>query len=80
MGFSAELAQAYGLINRALPADQPDDQVERIATRVASLEEAHPFNVLSVTSDAQESTAASILNDAQTREVELDLDSVLAQL
>lgn len=102
--FSAELAQSYGLINRAVPADQLDDLVERIATRIASfpktaiqsakaavdaaledptealLEEAHQFNLLRGTRDAQERMAAFMSNGAQTREVELDLDSVLAQL
>ena len=33
--FSAELAQAYGLINRALPNDELDDFVARIASRIA---------------------------------------------
>ena len=33
--FSAELAQAYGLINRALPNDELDDFVAQIAHRIA---------------------------------------------
>ncbi len=102
--FSAKLAQAYGLINRALPADELDDFVERIAMRIASfpktaiqstklavdatlndptdalLEEAHQFNLLRGTSEAQERMAAFIAEGAQTREGELDLDSIIARL
>ena len=102
--FSAELAQAYGLINRAVPADELDDLVERIAMRIASfpktaiqsaklaidaaledptdalLEEAHQFNLLRGTSEAQERMAAFMSEGAQTREGELDLNSVIARL
>lgn len=102
--FSAELAQAYGLINRAVPADELDDLVERIAIRIASfpktaiqsaklaidaaledptdalLEEAHQFNLLRGTSEAQERMAAFMSEGAQTREGELDLNSVIARL
>ena len=94
----------YGLINRAVPADELDDFVERIAKRIASfprtaiqsaklavdaaledptealLEEAHEFNLLRGTSEAQERMASFMLNGAQTREGELDLDSVIERL
>lgn len=102
--FSAELAQAYGLINRAVPADELDDFVERIATRIASfpktaiqstklavdaaledptdalLEEAHQFNLLRGTSEAQERMASFMSLGAQTRKGEFDLDSVIQRL
>jgi enoyl-CoA hydratase/carnithine racemase len=102
--FSAELAQAYGLINRAVPADELDDFVERVAMRIASfprtaiqstkravdaaledptdalLEEAHQFNLLRGTSEAQERMASFMANGAQTREGELDLESVIQRL
>ncbi len=102
--FSAELAQAYGLINRAIAADELDDFVERIATRIASfpktaiqsaklaidaaledptdalLEEAHQFNLLRGTSEAQERMAAFMSEGAQTREGELDLNAVIQRL
>jgi enoyl-CoA hydratase/carnithine racemase len=102
--FSAELAQAYGLINRAIPADELDDFVERIARRIASfprtaiqstklavdaaledptdalLEEAHQFNRLRGTSEAKERMASFMAEGAQTREGELDLNSVIQRL
>jgi enoyl-CoA hydratase/carnithine racemase len=34
--FDAETAQRYGWINRALPADELDDYVSRLATRIAA--------------------------------------------
>ena len=102
--FSAELAQDYGLINRALPANELDGFVERIAKRIASfpktaiestklavdaamgdpiealLEEAHQFNLLRGTHDAQRRMGDFLSYGAQTREVELDLDSVIRRL
>ena len=102
--FSAELAQAYGLINRAMPEDKLDDFVARLASRIASfpttairsakvavdaalqdptealLEEAHQFNYLRSTRDAQERMAAFMAHGAQTREGELKLDSVIAEV
>jgi|TARA_B100000315_G_scaffold247536_1_gene276338 hypothetical protein len=76
--FAAELAQTYGLINHAVPADEMDDST-RIASfpitaiqsvklagdaalddpREALLEEAHQFNLLGGTSEAQVSCTLS---------------------
>ena len=102
--FSAELAERYGLINRALPADELDAFVERLAKRIASfpktaiqsakqsidaalvdpldalLEESHQFNLLRGTSEAQARMASFLSLGAQTREKELDLESVITQL
>lgn len=102
--FTAELAQTYGLINRAVPADELDDFVVKLATRIASfpkpaiqsaklavdvalkdptdalLEEAHQFNLLRGTSDAQERMAAFMSLGGQTREGELDLNMVIKGL
>ncbi|MCR9278678.1 MAG: enoyl-CoA hydratase/isomerase family protein [Pseudomonadaceae bacterium] len=102
--FSAELAQDYGLVNRAVPQNELDGLVERIATRLASfprsaiestklsidaslqdpthalLEEAHQFNWLRGTRDAQQRMAAFVESSAQTREGELKLDSILLGL
>jgi len=102
--FSAELAERYGLINRALPANELDPFVDRLATRIASfpksaiaatkqtvdaalkdpgdalLEEAHQFNLLRTTREAQERMASFMALGAQTREVEMDLESIIRKL
>ena len=102
--FSAELAERYGLVNRALPVAELDDFVERLAMRIASfpktaiqsaklaidaalvdpkealLEEAHQFNILRGTTQAQERMASFMNLGAQTREIELDLDALIERL
>ena len=102
--FSAELAERYGYINRALPAGELDEFVERLARRIASfprsaiasakiaadaavgsprdalLEEAHQFNRLLATPDAKQRMSSFLARGAQTRAVELTLNSIIESL
>jgi enoyl-CoA hydratase/carnithine racemase len=102
--FPAELAERYGWVNRALPADELRPFVESLAFRIASfpaeaialakeainaaerptpeglLEEAHLFNRTLSTTAAQERMRRFMEIGGQTREGELDLDSLLDKL
>jgi enoyl-CoA hydratase/carnithine racemase len=102
--FTAEEAERYGYINRALPAEDLDDFVTDLAQRIASfpqsaiqatkqavdysdsalsaglLEEQHLFNQTRSTIEAQTRMAKFMALGAQTREGELDLDSIIRKL
>jgi enoyl-CoA hydratase/carnithine racemase len=102
--FDAELAERYGWINRALPAESLGRFVDALAFRIASfpaealalakgavdaasppdrdglLEEEHRFQRSLATDAAQERMAAFLAAGGQTREVELDLDTLVDAL
>ena len=102
--YDAELAERYGWINRALPADEIGPFVERLARRIASfppsaialakrsvdaaelptreglLEEDHLFQCSLATPAAQERMRAFLEAGGQTREVELELGSLVGRL
>lgn len=102
--FSAEEAERYGWVNRALPPDELRPFVQRLAQRIASfpaeaialakqsinaaegttveglLEEAHCFNQTLATAPAQARMTRFMELGGQTREVELDLESIFDKL
>jgi enoyl-CoA hydratase/carnithine racemase len=102
--YDAELAERYGWINRALPADELGDFVSSLAHRIAAFPAAGRLVVkdrvnaigLAPTDDfrrdsdlfaravrepqAQGLLAAALRNGFQTREAELDLAAMLADL
>ena len=102
--FPADLAERYGYLNRALPAEALGPFVDRLARRIASfpaeaialakrsvdaaepptlsglVEEAHCFNQTLGTAAAQRRMARFLAGGGQTRDVELDLDALIARL
>ena len=102
--FPADLAEHYGYLNRALPADALGPFVDRLARRIASfpaeaialakrsvdaaelsteaglVEEAHCFNQALATTAARTRMARFLAGGGQTRDVELDLDVLIASL
>jgi enoyl-CoA hydratase/carnithine racemase len=102
--FPADLAERYGYLNRALPADALGPFVDRLAGRIASfpaeaialakrsvdaaelpteaglVEEAHCFNQALATDAARTRMTRFLALGGQTRDVELDLEGILAAL
>jgi enoyl-CoA hydratase/carnithine racemase len=102
--FSAELAERYGWVNRALPPDEIGPFVERLARRIASfptdaialakravdaadlstieglLEEAHCFNEVLRSPEAETRMRRFLDGGGQTRDIELDLSDLVAGL
>jgi enoyl-CoA hydratase/carnithine racemase len=102
--FPADLAERYGYLNRALPADELGPFVERLARRIASfpaeaialakasvdaaelptreglVEEAHYFNRALATTAAQDRMRAFLEAGGQTRDVELEIGSLISRL
>jgi enoyl-CoA hydratase/carnithine racemase len=76
--FSAEQAELYGFINRALPADELTPFVERLATRIASFP-AHTIGHVKAAVDlgVQGSLAEGLLVEAH--ESDLSVSSELSQ-
>ena len=83
--FPADLAERYGDLNRALPAEaialaKRSVDAAELPTEAGLVEEAHCFNQTLGTAAAQERMRRFLALGGQTRDVELDLEATLAAL